>query len=99
MNIDPISSISPLSNIFKQTSTKSVADDGVFKNILSELVDNVNETDRVAQEDILKMATGNADDLHNIMINSEKAEIATLALVQVRNKIMDAYNEIMRVTL
>lgn len=99
MNIEPISSISPISDIYKKTSTKSVSDDDVFKNILSELVNNVNETDRISQEDILKIASGNADDIHNIMINSEKAELATLALVQVRNKIMDAYNEIMRVTL
>jgi flagellar hook-basal body complex protein FliE len=99
MNINPITSISPLSGVMKQTSVRPAADDGAFKNILSELIENVNETEHAAQEDILKIASGNADDLHNIMINAEKAELATLALVQVRNKILDAYNEIMRVTL
>jgi flagellar hook-basal body complex protein FliE len=99
MNIEPISSISPMSSIFKQSNANSVSGDNGFKDILSQLVQNVNETDRVSQEDIVKMVSGNADDLHTVMINSEKAELATLALVQVRNKILDAYNEIMRVNL
>lgn len=99
MNINPISSISPISDIYKQINTKNTTAEDTFKNILVDLIGNVNETDRVSQEDIVKIASGNADDLHTIMINSEKAEMATLALVQVRNKIMDAYNEIMRVSL
>ncbi|MDD3693121.1 MAG: flagellar hook-basal body complex protein FliE [Oscillospiraceae bacterium] len=100
MYIAPLSSISPAELIQKQAPANEVEGVGAsFKDMLSGLIENVNEADRVAKNDILKIASGNADDLHTIMINAEKAEIATLMAVQVRNKILDAYNEIMRITL
>jgi flagellar hook-basal body complex protein FliE len=92
--------MAPISDITKQTNI-NVENTGVstFKNIFADLVNNVNETDAVAKQDIIKIAEGSADDLHTITINSEKAELATLMLIQVRNKVLDAYNEIMRITL
>jgi flagellar hook-basal body complex protein FliE len=100
MNVLPLSSISSLSEYQKlQSAYKAPDDNGSFKGMLNDLIANVNETDRISKEDIVKMATGDADDLHTVMINSEKAELSTLMLVQVRNKILDAYNEIMRVNL
>jgi len=105
MNLDiaAISGLSPITDITSQslkTKTGGVnGTDSSFSNILTDLISNVNQTDQVAQQDIIKIATGNADDLHTITINSEKAELALLTLVQVRNKVLDSYNEIMKVTL
>ena len=100
MYITPISGISSIMDIAKQSPVTDVGNaDSSFKDILSGLINNVNQTNQVSKNDILNIASGNADDLHNITINSEKAELATLTLVQVRNKVLDAYNEIMRVTL
>lgn len=100
MYIAPLSSISSAELTLKQISTDEVEGAGAnFKDMLSGLIENVNEAEKVAKNDAIKIASGNADDLHNIMINSEKVEIATLMAVQVRNKILDAYNEIMRITL
>ncbi|MDD4698860.1 MAG: flagellar hook-basal body complex protein FliE [Oscillospiraceae bacterium] len=103
MDIAAISGLSSITDITSlsslPTTTKTDSTDSAFSNILSNLISNVNQTDQVAQEDIINIATGNADDLHTIKINSEKAELALLTLVQVRNKVLDAYNEIMKVTL
>lgn len=98
MFITPINSISPVNGISNDTYV-SKSSDNTFKNILNDLIDNVNQTDAAAGNDILNIASGTSDDLHTIMINSEKAELAVLTAVQVRNKILEAYNEIMRVTL
>jgi flagellar hook-basal body complex protein FliE len=51
------------------------------------------------QADTIKLATGNIDSLHTLTIDLAKAELAVQTLVQVRNKALDAYNEIMRITL
>jgi len=37
--------------------------------------------------------------LHTAMINAAKADITLQAAVQIRNKLLDAYNEIMRINL
>lgn len=67
-----------------------------FADTLAEAVQNVNQlhldADRKAQE----LATGKSDDIAGVMIATEKADIALRAMVQVRNKIIDAYQEIMK---
>lgn len=100
MYIAPLSSISAFELTQNQAPANQAEGAGAsFKDMLSGLIENVNEADKISQNDILKIASGNADDLHTIMINAQKAEISTLMAVQVRNKILDAYNEIMRITL
>lgn len=44
-------------------------------------------------------AVGKTDNIHEVMIASEKADIALQLTMQVRNKLMDAYSEIMRMQI
>ena len=53
----------------------------------------------MAEQDILNVLSGQTDDLHTVIINSVKAELALQTLVQLRNKALESYNEIMRITL
>jgi flagellar hook-basal body complex protein FliE len=81
----------------KLDSTSSSKEAGPsFADTLKEAVGNVNqlhvEADRKAQE----LATGKTDDIAGVMIAAEKADVALRAMVQVRNKIIDAYQEIMK---
>lgn len=76
------------------TSTKEAGPS--FADTLKEAVNNVNnlhlDADRKAQE----LATGKSNDIAGTMIAAEHADIALRAMVQVRNKIIDAYQEIMK---
>jgi flagellar hook-basal body complex protein FliE len=49
-----------------------------------------------SDDKIQQLATGKTDDIAGVMITAEKADIALRTMVQVRNKIIDAYQEIMR---
>lgn len=64
----------------------------VFKNALQEVNKLQLEADAASQ----KLATGKVDDIAPVVIAAEKASIALQLTVQVRNKIIDAYNEVMR---
>jgi len=99
MNVAPISSITSIDRLSLLNDTVKTRSDDTFKNILGDLISNVNETDKAAAEDIYAIASGNTDNLHSILINSEKAELAVMTAVQVRNKIVEAYQQIMEVTL
>lgn len=44
-------------------------------------------------------AVGKTDNIHQVMIAAEKADIALQFTMQIRNKILDAYNEIMRIQI
>ena len=67
-----------------------------FADTLKEAVQSVNqlhvEADRKAEE----LTTGKTDDIASVILASEKADIALRTMVQVRNKIIDAYQEIMK---
>ena len=43
-----------------------------------------------------KLATGKAESIPDVMIAAEKADIALRLMLQVRNKVIDAYQEIMK---
>jgi len=67
-----------------------------FADTLKEAVNNVNQLHLDADSKAQQLATGKTDDIAGVMIASEKADIALRAMVQVRNKIIDAYQEIMK---
>ncbi|MDD3765706.1 MAG: flagellar hook-basal body complex protein FliE [Eubacteriales bacterium] len=95
MNINSISQIGGST----YTSTPKASSKNMFQDILDNAIKNANETDLANKSEIGKMLSGNTDDLHTSMIAMEKAEIALQYTIQVRNKILDAYNEIMRMQI
>lgn len=104
MYIVPISGmitpIEAVSNAFEPKTEESSAVGSptfadVFKNIIGDAVD----TNAQKQEDILQLALGNTDNLEEIQANLTKAEIATELLVTVKNSVVDAYNEIIKMSV
>jgi flagellar hook-basal body complex protein FliE len=67
-----------------------------FKKVLTESVGEVNDRLLQADEDAREMITGKKD-IHEAMISMEQAHLSMRLLIQVRNKIISAYEEIMRI--
>ncbi|TCP29181.1 flagellar hook-basal body complex protein FliE [Scopulibacillus darangshiensis] len=67
-----------------------------FSNMLGKALDNVNVSEETANQMVTDMAAGKAGNLHNVMIAMEKSDILLQTTVEVRNKVIDAYQEIMR---
>ena len=67
-----------------------------FSETLAQAFDNTSENLQKADDSILRVNTGGPVDLHEVMIAMEKADISLRMLVQVRNKAVEAYQEIMR---
>ncbi len=70
-----------------------------FLDIFKTMIDNVKETDAQVQQDAIDLMLGDVDDLAQLQVNLEKAAVAVDLLVTVKNKAVDAYNEIMRMTV
>jgi len=96
--ITGINSLSGIDSI-ANTSNKVANDDTGFKTVLDNLVNQVNETDAADQQQNLQLITGNIDNLHDVVISGEKADLALRLTTQVRNKMLDAYTEIMRMQI
>jgi flagellar hook-basal body complex protein FliE len=95
--------ITPLKPMNIGLGTQSVASGNTgevpFADVLSGLIQNVEETDSIEQAASVAAASGDVDALHNLTIASVKAELALQLFVQLRNKGLDAYQEIMRTGL
>jgi flagellar hook-basal body complex protein FliE len=51
---------------------------------------------RVADNDLRALAVGNVQNLHEVMIHLEEAKLSLQLLAQVRNRVLEAYQEVMR---
>lgn len=67
-----------------------------FADTLKQAIGNVNELQKASDKGMQDLATGKTDNVADVMIAAEKADIALRVMVQVRNKIVDAYQEIMK---
>ncbi len=65
-----------------------------FKELLKQQIAQVNELQADAKEAVEDLATGRRDDVESVIIATKKADTAFRMLLQVRNKMMDAYQEV-----
>ncbi|WP_457576597.1 flagellar hook-basal body complex protein FliE [Desulfomarina sp.] len=70
-----------------------------FGTILSNLVTSVDESQKAGDIAVEQLQSGDASHLHEVMIAVEEADISLRMLVQMRNKALSAYEEIMRMQL
>ena len=65
-----------------------------FKQLLNDQIEKVNQLQRDATEAIEDLAAGRRDDIESVLIATQKADTAVRLLLQVRNKVIDAYDEV-----
>jgi len=92
MRIDGLSSWSPADVSSGSTGNVAQGFSGSVKKALSEVNELQGEADMFAQ----KLAAGESVEIHQAMIAMQKASTALQFTVQVRNKVIEAYQEIMR---
>src|SRR5271166_1320852 len=67
-----------------------------FSDLLGQAIDAINTTQTQANNDATQIVTGQSSDLSTVMIDMEKAKTTFDLAVQVRDKSLDAYNELMQ---
>lgn len=67
-----------------------------FSELVGGFLEGVNSLQREADQAIQDVVLGKEENLHRAMITLEKANVALELTVQVRNKVVEAYQEIMR---
>ncbi len=70
-----------------------------FSKILEDNIEKVNQLQLESQNLNNQLVTGEIDNVHQVIAVSQKAELALQFTIQIRNKILDAYNEIMRMPI
>lgn len=101
MEFTPIAPIQPL---FESTQVQPAANarsagTSLFATVFQSAIDNVRSTSAVKTDLEYKLATGQLDNPAELTLASTKAGNASLLLMEMRNKALEAYNEIMRISM
>ncbi|AHF07790.1 flagellar hook-basal body complex protein FliE [Desulfitobacterium metallireducens] len=89
------SQVNPVSSAGNGTA-KAGSDFGQF---LTDALNQVDALQKNAGAASLGLATGQIQDVHTVMIAEQKASLALNMTVQVRNKVIESYQEIMRMQI
>ncbi len=68
-----------------------------FKDVLMQNIQQVNELQQDAEVAIEDLAAGKRTDMDQVLMAKQKADVAFQLLLQVRNKMMDAYDEVKQI--
>ena len=95
MNIIPIGPLqnNKIDQNLENPEKKNVVN---FKETVSNYVNEVNNLQLKAGESIENFATGKVENVHEVMIAMSKAEVSFKFMMETRNKLVDAYKEIMK---
>jgi flagellar hook-basal body complex protein FliE len=101
MDINRLSQVTPLSFIQKPqpASATPVEVTKSFASFLSDAMEEVNKA-QIESANMSKLfAAGQIEDVHQVMIASQKSTILLQTALQVRNKVIESYQEIMRMPI
>lgn len=77
-------------------SPQSAPGGGAFQSAFNDAVSKVETFQQNAQDSVNKFLSGEGEELHHVAITTQQAELSFQLFMQVRNKIVAAYNQVMQ---
>jgi flagellar hook-basal body complex protein FliE len=93
---NPVSTVRPTATAAESSTKTGGAREWGFLETLRGAMDQVNDLQGTAEAKVGALLEGNGMDVHSAMIAVEKADLSFQLMMQVRNKIVAAYQEISR---
>jgi flagellar hook-basal body complex protein FliE len=92
-----LAKLTPTSDI--QPSMLTATSGDTFSNLLGNMVQDVNAKQAAASESVNGLLSGQNVSLHQTMIAMEEASVSFQLMVEVRNRLLDSYQELMRMQI
>ncbi len=94
-----ISSITPADPTQVQPLAEAPQSDSTFHDVLSSAIGQVEGARNEANQSVQQFLSGDGEDLHSTILASQRADLEFQMFLQVRNKIVSAYQEIMKMQM
>ena len=103
MNINPLTpnifNILTSEPTFSKPADEEELSIGSFADVLTDSIKTAAEADATDKVSAVELLIGQSDDLSGLLLDAQKAEMSLTLALQIRNKVLDAYNEIMRMSV
>ena len=97
IQLNMLQSIQPQQSFLKPTNEATSSTS--FADTLKGALNDVNQAQLASEKKTEMLVNGEIDDLHDVMITAQKASVSLNLAVQVQGKVIDAYNEMMRMQI
>lgn len=91
----PLAPLAPLPSAFPSGDVAPAAGSG-FARLLQGVIDQNSQTSAAADAAVNDLATGRAQDLHTVSLAVSKADLSFRLVLELRNRLTEAYQEIQR---
>ncbi len=71
-------------------------DEGSFQNLLSDALSSLGKVQAEAESSAVQLVSGQPVELHEVLLATERASLSFQLVVQARNKVVEAYQDVMR---
>lgn len=95
-SISQIGGASGVNSLLSENKSNGEEGKVSFQDLLTNAIKEADDAYVTASKDNQALLSGEVDNLAGVLINATKAELSLNMVIQVRNKIVDAYSEIMR---
>ena len=95
----PLSSIAPIPLPDSLTPAGATDSSNAFSGVLKNAIGSIQSLQNNADSAVQQFLTGENDDLHTTVLATQRAELAFELGLQVRNKVVSAYQEVMKMQL
>jgi flagellar hook-basal body complex protein FliE len=92
----PIGPIRPIPIAEPSTPAAGQAKPGEFGSMLDKAISQVEESRHVANDKVARFLDGKPEELHSVVLTAQRAQLEFELFLEVRNKVVQAYQEIMR---
>jgi len=96
MNVSKLSAMHQNLPVQSRFNEKQAEEKVSFQDLMMEALSNANQLEKESDSITNDFIAGKTDSIHSVLIAAEKAALSLELIVEVRNKVLDAYNEIMR---
>ncbi len=100
MSISSVALTQPVTPAVTQTAaTDNIKTDTSFSTMLKDAINEVNDTQATSDVYTNKLVNGQDVELHDVMIAAQKANVTLNTALSIRNKAVEAYQEVMRMSV
>jgi flagellar hook-basal body complex protein FliE len=72
---------------------------GSFSDMIADAVNSVNDAQKTADQNVEDVVTGKSDNIHEVMISMQKAQLSFQMMTEMRNKMVQTYQELSRMQI
>jgi len=97
--ISPIAAPASVESISRTIQPPGSSSSGEFRGLLEGAINSVEQKGNLASQSVERFLSGEGEELHNAMMAVQRADLAFELGVQVRNKVVQAYQQIMQMQM